>query len=321
MKRIILSLVAIFMVTSMFAIDITKQRKDLLATVKKTTGVTAAGINKDNGNTIDLNFSKEYFQINLQEQSGFVKVTISTTGFNIKSKDEKVVVYEVGTGINAKFHSVKVKIEPTRVGFEEQLFVKDMSAFSTEVIRHYLNNLLEAKRDFSSTYRAVNQNYTNARRARERRDSIRRADSISNHKITSGDSTIVVEVERISKLQTVGTVEVKNVDAHNNEIASDGVLKASDIQYLSFTIKTKSSEKKDYKISARIINPAGVPIITDTDNRTSFTFTISTEKNKEKTTTTEPFGNTSQNIWVPGTYKVEFYEGDAKLTTVNFTLK
>lgn len=323
MKRIILSLVAVLLATGMFAIDITQQRKDLMTMLKRTSGVTAAAPNKENNNIVDLNFKKEYYQIALEDFNGFLKITFSTPGYKLKPGNyEKRAVYEVTTSVNQNYHSVKVKIESNRIGFEQQMFVKDITAFSPTVLRQYLEILDKAKEEFTNNYKIKNNKYARERRDREINDSIRREDSIRNAKIQSGDSVIIVEPEKPSQLQMTAAVEVYNVDGHGNKNNVDGKdLRVGKTQYIAFVLKTKSPVKKEYNIRVRIFNPDGVPILTEKDSKYTFEFPISAQKNKENETTTEAFGSMSQNIWTAGTYKVEFYEGDAKLTTTTFTIE
>ena len=162
MKRVLLSLLAILMVSSAFAQDMAKEGKTLLTTLKKMREVTAVKPKAGENNTLELNYKKGYYEIKLEStgSTGLLQVTISTSGLKLtKGKYFEGAVREVSNSVNDESHAVKVVMESGRVAFEEQFFVKSTASLDADVIKKYLDNLSTARTNFTETYKTVNKRY------------------------------------------------------------------------------------------------------------------------------------------------------------------
>ena len=314
MKRVLLSLLAILMVSSAFAQDMAKEGKTLLTTLKKMREVTAVKPKAGENNTLELNYKKGYYEIKLEStgSTGLLQVTISTSGLKLtKGKYFEGAVREVSNSVNDESHAVKVVMESGRVAFEEQFFVKSTASLEADVIKKYLDNLSTARTNFTETYKTVNKRYKDA-------DSLRivnekkKADSLANvakkEKIDNGDSVKVIKVDRISDVVLVKE-EVANVNAHGDAKENPTEFKENNTEFVLLTLTLNSKKVGKYTICARIIDPEGIILTTDKEQKYTLTQTFEFKKvDKDVTQAFSVFGSNTQKIWKTGTYKVEYWE-------------
>ena len=314
MKRVLLSLLAILMVSSAFAQDMAKEGKTLLTTLKKMREVTAVKPKAGENNTLELNYKKGYYEIKLEStgSTGLLQVTISTSGLKLtKGKYFEGAVREVSNSVNDESHAVKVVMESGRVAFEKQFFVKSTASLDADVIKKYLDNLSTARTNFTETYKTVNKRYKDA-------DSLRlvnekkKADSLANvakkEKIDNGDSVQVIKVDRISDVVFVSE-KAENVNAHGEAKENPTEFKENNTEFVLFTLTLSSKKEGKYTICARIIDPEGIILITDKEQKYALTQTFEFKKaNKDVTQAFSVFGKNTQKIWKTGTYTVEYWE-------------
>ena len=312
MKRVLLSLLAILMVSSAFAQDMAKEGKTLLTTLKKMREVTAVKPKAGENNTLELNYKKGYYEIKLEStgSTGLLQVTISTSGLKLtKGKYFEGAVREVTNSVNDESHAVKVVMESGRVAFEEQFFVKSTASLEADVIKKYLDNLSAALTNFKKSFRTVNKRYKDA-------DSLdnekKKADSLANvakkEKIDNGDSVQVIKVDRISDVVFVSE-KAENVNAHGEAKENPTEFKENNTEFVLLTLTLNSKKVGKYTICARIIDPEGIILITDKEQKYALTQTFEFKKaNKDVTQAFSVFGSNTQKIWKTGTYTVEYWE-------------
>lgn len=312
MKRVLLSLLAILMVSSAFAQDMAKEGKTLLTTLKKMREVTAVKPKAGENNTLELNYKKGYYEIKLEStgSTGLLQVTISTSGLKLtKGKYFEGAVREVTNSVNDESHAVKVVMESGRVAFEEQFFVKSTASLEADVIKKYLDNLSTARTNFTDTYKAVNKRYKDADSLANEK---KKADSLANvakkEKIDNGDSVQVIKVDRISDVVFVSE-KAENVNAHGDAKENPTEFKENNTEFVLFTLTLSSKKEGKYTICARIIDPEGIILITDKEQKYALTQTFEFKKaNKDVTQAFSVFGKNTQKIWKTGTYTVEYWE-------------
>lgn len=312
MKRVLLSLLAILMVSSAFAQDMAKEGKTLLTTLKKMREVTAVKPKAGENNTLELNYKKGYYEIKLEStgSTGLLQVTISTSGLKLtKGKYFEGAVREVTNSVNDESHAVKVVMESGRVAFEEQFFVKSTASLDADVIKKYLDNLSTARTNFTDTYKTVNKRYKDADSLANEK---KKADSLANvakkEKIDNGDSVKVIKVDRISDVVFVNA-DVANVNAHGDAKENPTEFKENNTEFVLLTLTLNSKKVGKYTICARIIDPEGIILTTDKEQKYTLTQTFEFKKaNKDVTQAFSVFGSNTQKIWKTGTYKVEYWE-------------
>ena len=312
MKRVLLSLLAILMVSSAFAQDMAKEGKTLLTTLKKMREVTAVKPKAGENNTLELNYKKGYYEIKLEStgSTGLLQVTISTSGLKLtKGKYFEGAVREVTNSVNDESHAVKVVMESGRVAFEEQFFVKSTASLEADVIKKYLDNLSTARTNFTDTYKTVNKRYKDADSLANEK---KKADSLANvakkEKIDNGDSVQVIKVDRISDVVFVSE-KAENVNAHGEAKENPTEFKENNTEFVLFTLTLSSKKEGKYTICARIIDPEGIILITDKEQKYALTQTFEFKKaNKDVTQAFSVFGKNTQKIWKTGTYTVEYWE-------------
>ena len=312
MKRVLLSLLAILMVSSAFAQDMAKEGKTLLTTLKKMREVTAVKPKAGENNTLELNYKKGYYEIKLEStgSTGLLQVTISTTGLKLtEGKYFEGAVREVSNSVNDESHAVKVVMESGRVAFEEQFFVKSTASLEADVIKKYLDNLSTARTNFTETYKTVNKRYKDADSLTNEK---KKADSLANvakkEKIDNGDSVQVIKVDRISDVVFVSE-KAENVNAHGEAKENPTEFKENNTEFVLFTLTLSSKKEGKYNICARIIDPEGIILITDKEQKYALTQTFEFKKaNKDVTQAFSVFGKNTQKIWKTGTYTVEYWE-------------
>ena len=312
MKRVLLSLLAILMVSSAFAQDMAKEGKTLLTTLKKMREVTAVKPKAGENNTLELNYKKGYYEIKLEStgSTGLLQVTISTSGLKLtKGKYFEGAVREVSNSVNDESHAVKVVMESGRVAFEEQFFVKSTASLEADVIKKYLDNLSTARTNFTDTYKTVNKRYKDADSLANEK---KKADSLANvakkEKIDNGDSVQVIKVDRISDVVFVSE-KAENVNAHGEAKENPTEFKENNTEFVLFTLTLSSKKEGKYTICARIIDPEGIILITDKEQKYALTQTFEFKKaNKDVTQAFSVFGKNTQKIWKTGTYTVEYWE-------------
>ena len=312
MKRVLLSLLAILMVSSAFAQDMAKEGKTLLTTLKKMREVTAVKPKAGENNTLELNYKKGYYEIKLEStgSTGLLQVTISTSGLKLtEGKYFEGAVREVSNSVNDESHAVKVVMESGRVAFEEQFFVKSTASLDADVIKKYLDNLSAALTNFKKSFRTVNKRYKDA-------DSLdnekKKADSLDNvakkEKIDNGDSVKVIKVDRISDVVFVNA-DVANVNAHGDAKENPTEFKENNTEFVLLTLTLNSKKVGKYTICARIIDPEGIILTTDKEQKYTLTQTFEFKKvDKDVTQAFSVFGSNTQKIWKTGTYTVEYWE-------------
>lgn len=312
MKRVLLSLLAILMVSSAFAQDMAKEGKTLLTTLKKMREVTAVKPKAGENNTLELNYKKGYYEIKLEStgSTGLLQVTISTSGLKLtKGKYFEGAVREVTNSVNDESHAVKVVMESGRVAFEEQFFVKSTASLEADIIKKYLDNLSTARTNFTDTYKTVNKRYKDADSLANEK---KKADSLANvakkEKIDNGDSVKVIKVDRISDVVLVKE-EVANVNAHGDAKENPTEFKENNTEFVLLTLTLNSKKVGKYTICARIIDPEGIILTTDKEQKYTLTQTFEFKKvDKDVTQAFSVFGSNTQKIWKTGTYKVEYWE-------------
>lgn len=312
MKRVLLSLLAILMVSSAFAQDMAKEGKTLLTTLKKMREVTAVKPKAGENNTLELNYKKGYYEIKLEStgSTGLLQVTISTSGLKLtKGKYFEGAVREVTNSVNDESHAVKVVMESGRVAFEEQFFVKSTASLDADVIKKYLDNLSTARTNFTDTYKAVNKRYKDADSLANEK---KKADSLANvakkEKIDNGDSVKVIKVDRISDVVLVSE-KAENVNAHGDAKENPTEFKENNTEFVLLTLTLNSKKEGKYTICARIIDPEGIILTTDKEQKYTLTQTFEFKKvDKNITQAFSVFGSNTQKIWKTGTYKVEYWE-------------
>lgn len=312
MKRVLLSLLAILMVSSAFAQDMAKEGKTLLTTLKKMREVTAVKPKAGENNTLELNYKKGYYEIKLEStgSTGLLQVTISTSGLKLtKGKYFEGAVREVSNSVNDESHAVKVVMESGRVAFEEQFFVKSTASLEADVIKKYLDNLSTARTNFTETYKTVNKRYKDADSLANEK---KKADSLANvakkEKIDNGDSVKVIKVDRISDVVLVSE-KAENVNAHGDAKENSTEFKENNTEFVLLTLTLNSKKVGKYTICARIIDPEGIILTTDKEQKYTLTQTFEFKKvDKDVTQAFSVFGSNTQKIWKTGTYKVEYWE-------------
>ncbi|MGN1261134.1 MAG: hypothetical protein ACI4UC_08505 [Alloprevotella sp.] len=312
MKRVLLSLLAILMVSSAFAQDMAKEGKTLLTTLKKMREVTAVKPKAGENNTLELNYKKGYYEIKLEStgSTGLLQVTISTSGLKLtKGKYFEGAVREVTNSVNDESHAVKVVMESGRVAFEEQFFVKSTASLDADVIKKYLDNLSTARTNFTDTYKTVNKRYKDADSLANEK---KKADSLANvakkEKIDNGDSVKVIKVDRISDVVLVSE-KAENVNAHGDAKENPTEFKENNTEFVLLTLTLNSKKVGKYTICARIIDPEGIILTTDKEQKYTLTQTFEFKKvDKDVTQAFSVFGSNTQKIWKTGTYKVEYWE-------------
>ena len=312
MKRVLLSLLAILMVSSAFAQDMAKEGKTLLTTLKKMREVTAVKPKAGENNTLELNYKKGYYEIKLEStgSTGLLQVTISTSGLKLtKGKYFDGAVREVTNSVNDESHAVKVVMESGRVAFEEQFFVKSTASLDADVIKKYLDNLSTARTNFTDTYKTVNKRYKDADSLANEK---KKADSLANvakkEKIDNGDSVKVIKVDRISDVVLVSE-KAENVNAHGDAKENPTEFKENNTEFVLLTLTLNSKKVGKYTICARIIDPEGIILTTDKEQKYTLTQTFEFKKvDKDVTQAFSVFGSNTQKIWKTGTYKVEYWE-------------
>lgn len=316
MKRVLLSLFAILMVSGVFAQDMAKEGKTLLTTLKKMREVTAVKPKAGENHTYAFNYNKGYYEIKLEStgSTGLIQVTFSTNGIKLtQGKYFEGAVREVANSVNDQSHAVKVIMESSRIAFEQQFFVKSTISLEADVIKKYLDNLSTARTNFTESFKSVNARYKKEDSLRTVEDN-RIADSLANaakkEKIDNGDSVQVIKVDPISDVTLVKT-EFANVyingELKDKDNSSD--FKESNTECVQFTLTLKSKKAGKYTICARIFNPEGIILSTDKDQKYALSQSIDFKKaDKEQTATLGFFGSNTQKVWKAGKYKVEYWE-------------
>ena len=320
MKRILLSLMAVAAVLSSFAIDLEQQQKLLYAIAKDIPNVSNVGITPDHTANIII-YHKTQYQVTFDEVDGALKVTFSITGYkDPQDSFEPQAIQEATALNNLRYHAVKVNLETSRVGFEAQLYLKDITGLSPQAIQMILDNLTEAKNSYRTDVRQLSDKYRKQRLLAQRNDSIAAAEKAKADKIKNGDSAIVVKVEVPTDLRLQGPILPVNVDAHGKTVGDGVTFNLDNFKYVAFTFRAISPENRDYNIFVRITNSDGVPLLTSSDSKYTISYKVNAKKNKETVFLSPPFGSLSQAIWTPGIYKAEFFEGSAKIGEVSFAV-
>lgn len=151
-------------------------------------------------------------------------------------------------------------------------------------------------------------------------------DSIHQFWAKNDTSVLVVPQRRIQgvtnpqSLTVTGPVDFKVIDANGSTLADYGQsIRKSDLRYIQPRITLSANKKGTYHIGVVIIAPNGKMLVPSMrDNRTM----ITTKEIDKKPTTVEldSFGSEDGKFWLPGEYKVMFYEDNHLLKETSFNV-
>lgn len=155
------------------------------------------------------------------------------------------------------------------------------------------------------------------------KSNIVKVDSIHNYWMSTDTTKKIVKQPRKAPVMgkenqgpnlKIMKYEACNADADGEEISGyDDALRQSKLKFIKTRLTIKPSKKGVFKIAMKIVTPDGKTLVPNRDATYTTVSTIEAKKTSPEEYTLDIFGTDKGGLWVPGNYKVYFYEDDREI--------
>lgn len=147
-----------------------------------------------------------------------------------------------------------------------------------------------------------------------------KVDSIHSHWYNLDTTIMVVNQQGVANTAPtrnlkISRISARNVDASDNVISDyDQGIRKSKAQFIQEKVSLTADKAGMYKVGVRLYNPEGKLLVPNDKARFTTISTIDVKKaGKEADYDLLKFGSKDSEIWLPGEYKIEFFEDDTRI--------